>query len=42
MMETSNLWLQLEILFSKVWNGEEVSTLVAELEQQLESQIIKE
>jgi maltose-binding protein MalE len=42
MMETSNLWIQLEILFSKVWNGEEVSTLVAELEQQLESQIIKE
>ncbi len=42
MMETSNLWLQLEILFAQVWNGEEVSTLVAELEQQLESQIIKE
>ncbi|MBQ2802899.1 MAG: extracellular solute-binding protein [Lachnospiraceae bacterium] len=31
MMETGNFWLQLEILFSKVWNGEDVTALVQEL-----------
>lgn len=31
MMETGNFWLQLEILFSKVWNGEDVTVLVQEL-----------
>ena len=31
MMETGNFWLQLEILFSKVWNGADVTTLVQEL-----------
>jgi maltose-binding protein MalE len=42
MIETSNFWIQLEILFSQVWNGEDVATLVSELEQQLETQIIRE
>ncbi len=41
MIDTSNFWLQLEILFSKVWNGGDVDALVAELEQQLETQIIR-
>lgn len=41
MMDTSNFWLQLEILFSKVWNGEDEQTLLEALEQQIESQIIK-
>lgn len=35
MMETGNFWLQLEILFSKVWNGEDVATLVQELADQI-------
>ena len=42
MIETSNFWIQLEILFSQVWNGGDVASLVSDLEQQLESQIIKE
>lgn len=42
MIETSNFWIQLEILFSQVWNGEDVATMVSELEQQLETQIIRE
>lgn len=42
MIETSNFWIQLEILFSQVWNGEDVATLVSKLEQQLETQIIRE
>ncbi len=41
MIDTSNFWLQLEILFSKVWNGGNVGELVAELEQQLQTQIMK-
>lgn len=31
MMETGNFWLQLEVLFSKVWNSADVTTLVQEL-----------
>ncbi len=41
MIDTSNFWLQLEILFSKVWNGEDEKTLLDALEQQIESQIIQ-
>lgn len=39
MMETSNFWVQLEILFSKVWNGGDVATLVSELAAQIEMQV---
>ncbi len=39
MIETSNYWMQLEILFSKVWNGGDVVSLVAELAAQIDSQI---
>lgn len=40
MMETGNLWLQMEVLFSKVWNGADVETLVSELDSQIASQIV--
>ena len=39
MMEIGNLWLQLEALFAKVWNGEEVLPLVRELEEQISTQV---
>lgn len=39
MLETGNYWIQLEVLFSKVWNGEDVEMLVMELEQRIKSQI---
>ena len=39
MMEIGNLWLQLEALFAKVWNGEEVEPLVRELEEQIATQL---
>lgn len=42
MLETSNYWIQLEILFSKVWNGGDVNALVAQLEQQLNLQTTSE
>ena len=39
MMEIGNLWLQLEALFAKVWNGERVEPLVRELEEQIATQL---
>lgn len=38
MMETGNFWLQLEVLFAKVWNGGDVPTLVQELAEQIAAQ----
>lgn len=39
MMETGNFWLQLEGLFSKVWNGADVTALVQELDETISAQI---
>ena len=39
MMATSNFWIQLEVLFSKVWNGSDVAELVQELSEQIQVQI---
>lgn len=41
LMEASNYWIQLEVLFAKVWNGEDVSALVEQLDQQMRTQLIK-
>ncbi len=38
-MECSNYWLQLENIFSQVWNGDEVEEQVKELEDLLRSQM---
>lgn len=38
MMETGNFWLQLERLFAKVWNGEDVTAQVQELAAQIAAQ----
>ncbi len=42
MIETSNFWIQLEILFSKVWNGEDINALVKGLSEQMMTQITGE
>ena len=42
MMETGNFWLQLEILFSKVWNGGDVTELVQELADNMAIQMGQE
>lgn len=39
MMETGNFWIQLEVLFSKVWNGADAATLLEELAEQINTQI---
>ena len=38
-IETSNFWIQLEILFSRVWEGGDADSLLLELENQIVSQI---
>ena len=39
MMETSNFWIQLEILFSRVWEGGDIDSLLFGLSNQIMSQI---
>ncbi|MCM1119183.1 MAG: extracellular solute-binding protein [bacterium] len=39
LMEASNYWIQLEVLFAKVWNGDDISSLVQQLDQQMRTQI---
>ncbi len=39
MMATGNFWLHLEVLFSKVWNGADVTAAVCELAEQMALQI---
>lgn len=39
MLETGNYWLYLERLFARVWNGEDVTALVQELDQQITFQL---
>lgn len=41
LLETSNFWIQLEILFSRVWDGGDVDTLLQELSDQILSQVQK-
>ena len=39
MVETGNYWLQLEVLFAKVWNGGNVNQLVNEMAERIHSQL---
>ena len=39
LIETSNFWIQLEILFSRVWEGGDIDSLLLELSDQIISQI---
>lgn len=39
MMETGNFWLQLEILFSKVWNGADAAAALQQLSEQMAMQL---
>ena len=38
-MEFGDIWLDLEVVFTKVWNGEEPDGLMTELAEQLESKL---
>lgn len=39
MVETGNYWLQLEVLFAKVWNGGNVNQLVGEMAECIHAQL---
>lgn len=42
MIETSNFWIELEILFAKVWNGEDINDLVRGLSEKMMTQVLGE
>ncbi|MBQ3105539.1 MAG: extracellular solute-binding protein [Lachnospiraceae bacterium] len=42
MMATSNLWVQMEIIFSRIWNGGEVSAQLKSLSEQIMTQVTGE
>lgn len=39
MVETSNYWVQLEIAFTRIWSGAEVSETLKELSEQIKTQV---
>lgn len=41
-VEASNFWVQLEILFTNVWRGDDVNSALTILQNQIESQIVSE
>lgn len=41
MMEASNLWVQLEVLFTKIWDGEDIQSLVVDLSKQIANQTVE-
>lgn len=42
MMTTSNYWVQMEIAFTRVWNGEEVSAVLKDISEQIMTQVTGE
>lgn len=38
MIETSNFWIKLEVLFARVWNGEDIDNLVRDMASEIKSQ----
>ena len=39
-METSNYWMEMEVAFSKVWNGADTNEILIEMEKQIQTQIL--
>jgi len=39
MLETSNFWINLEVVFTKIWNGEDVDSILKELADQINLQL---
>ena len=42
MMTTSNYWVQMEIAFTRVWNGKEVSAVLQDISEQIMTQVTGE
>ncbi len=38
-VESSNFWVQLEIMFQKIWEGEDIDTLLQQLDAQIKTQL---
>ena len=41
-IETSNLWMELEIAFTKIWNGENANTTLKAVSENIMTQITGE
>ena len=42
MLETGNFWVELEICFAKVWDGEDANTQLRQLSEQIKTQLAGE
>ena len=42
MIEASNFWVQLEICFTKIWEGEDVNSNLRQLSEQIMTQVTGE
>jgi hypothetical protein len=42
MLETANFWVELEICFAKVWDGEDANTQLRSLSEQIKTQVAGE
>lgn len=42
MLETGNFWVELEICFAKVWDGEDANTQIRQLSEQIKTQLAGE
>jgi hypothetical protein len=42
MLETGNFWVELEICFAKVWDGEDANTQLRSLSEKIKTQIAGE
>ena len=40
LLGTSNFWVQLEICFSRIWNGADVKEMLSELAEQVQRQLV--
>ncbi|SFB72186.1 sugar ABC transporter substrate-binding protein [Butyrivibrio sp. YAB3001] len=41
-IETSNLWMELEIAFTKIWNGEDCNSILKQVSEKIKTQITGE
>jgi bacteriocin-like protein len=42
MIETSNFWVKLEVVFAQVWNGADANDMLKELSEQMLKQVTGE
>lgn len=41
MMSAANFWVQMEIAYTRIWNGEDVSVVLKELDERIKAQVVQ-